>query len=150
MNPKLKLDIEIELDNMTIVVNEAISLIKIIDKNIPDNIQKTALAAFVSQFYNGAENILKRITKDCDIPLPIGDNWHLQLLQRYAPTSDFYLPFKFNQELYDNLNDLRRFRHYFFHGYSINIDWTILKESLLGFDELFNSFKESLKDILTE
>ena len=123
------------------------NLLKLIGKDVPDNVQKTALAAFASQFYNGIENIIKRIHKDSGITLPIGDNWHIQLLQRCSLKSDFIFTLKFNDELYSNLNDLRRFRHYFFHGYSINIDWNILKESIEEIDEIFTEIKKVIMNI---
>jgi hypothetical protein len=145
MKHKLLIDMQIELDNMEIVVNDTLALLQIIDENVPDNVQKTALSAFASQFYNGVENILKRIHKHYNIPLPVGDNWHIQLLQRFSLNSDFEVPIKFSNDLIANLNDLRRFRHYFFHGYSFNIDWDILKASISDIDKLFNSFKETLQ-----
>lgn len=145
MKPELKNEIDIELINIEIVTNEAINLFKTIGGKKPDNVQKTALAAFASQFYNGIENILKRIHKSYSIPLPVGDNWHIQLLNRFSRNSDYETPIKFDDELLVCLNDLRRFRHYFFHGYSINIDWNILKESIVELQSILDSFKKQFR-----
>ena len=147
MNPDLVNEINIELKNMEIIVNETVNLIRTIGNDNPDNIQKTALAAFASQFYNGVENILKRIIKYYNLQMPKGEDWHIQLLKMFSPNSNYDINIKFNLELYNFLNDLRRFRHYFFHGYSINIDFQILKESLEDFFQMFEKLKIELYKI---
>ncbi|MFC2131634.1 hypothetical protein ACFLSQ_09390 [Bacteroidota bacterium] len=144
MKPELKNNIDIELANIEIVTNEADNLFKLIGNKEPDNVQKTALAAFATQFYNGIENILKRILKSYSIPLPVGDDWHIKLIHRFSENSDLEVPLKFDNELFTHLSELRRFRHYFFHGYSINIDWTILKESIAELPVILDLFKASL------
>jgi hypothetical protein len=40
---------------------------------IPTVREQTAAAAFLAQFYNGIENILKRISIFYEVPLPTGD-----------------------------------------------------------------------------
>jgi len=46
---------------MTEIVAEAIRLYKDIGDNTPNLREKTAAGAFLAHFYNGVENILKRI-----------------------------------------------------------------------------------------
>ncbi len=142
MSNELNDSISIELTNMSVVVSETIKLLSRIGDSDADIVQKTALAGFASQFYNGVENILKRVHKQKQIPLPTGDNWHIVLLKRFSIDSQYEMPFKFDEKMFEELSDLRRFRHYFFHGYSINIDWQVLKESISELDTLFNSLKK--------
>lgn len=107
----------------------------------PNNIYKTALGGFASQFYNGIENILKRVHKYLGIELPKGDDWHIVILDRFSENSSFDLPFKFSKELIILLTDYRRFRHYFFHGYSHNLNWEILKSGALDIRKVYEQFR---------
>ena len=44
------------------------------------DIELSALAAMLHSFYNGIENILKRIALELDDPMPGGESWHKELL----------------------------------------------------------------------
>ena len=126
MNRQLIDEINIELESMSILVAEVESLIEEVGNSTPTNVQKTALGGFASQFYNGIENIFKRIHKNYNIEIPRGDDWHISLLNRFSKDSAIDLSIKLSDELIQQLNDYRRFRHYFFHGYSHNLNWEIL------------------------
>ncbi|MEW6702561.1 MAG: hypothetical protein AB1298_07565 [Bacteroidota bacterium] len=43
----------------------------------------------MAQYYNGVENILKRITKYYNIPLPKTETWHLELFSFFLRSSLF-------------------------------------------------------------
>ena len=80
----LREEIAIELEAMEKVVQELLALWQDVSPRLPTTREKTAGAAFLAQFYNGLENILKRITLFAGIPLPEGPNWHVELFQRFA------------------------------------------------------------------
>lgn len=82
----LREEIAIELEAMQKVVQELLLLHQDVRQRIPSTREKTAGAAFLAQFYNGLENILKRITLFRDIPLPDGPNWHVDC------SNDLFLP----------------------------------------------------------
>ena len=46
----------------------------------PDDIELSALAAMLHSFYNGIENIFKRVTAELDDRLPGGEFWHRELM----------------------------------------------------------------------
>ena len=48
--------------------------------NTPDNSQLAALAAMLHSFYNGFENIFKRVAAELDGELPSGEFWHRRLM----------------------------------------------------------------------
>ena len=58
---ELQEEISIELEAMQIVVTELAALQNDTINREPTLREKTAAAAFLAQFYNGVENILKRI-----------------------------------------------------------------------------------------
>jgi len=112
----LKEEISIEFDFIDKVIIEILSLKKSLGDRIPSTLEKTAAAAFLAQFYSGIENILKRICKFYDIPLPSGNNWHYELVRRFQ-TDETPLPLLFDEELANQIGPYRKFRHIFFHGY---------------------------------
>ncbi len=71
---ELEEEISIELDLIESTVQELLSLKRDLTDREPSVREKTAAAAFVAQFYNGIENILKRITRLKSVPLPKGDS----------------------------------------------------------------------------
>ena len=42
------------------------------------------MGAFLHNFYNGIENVLKRIAEEIDQSVPSGSEWHRALLRRMA------------------------------------------------------------------
>ena len=46
----------------------------------PDEIELSALAARFHSFYNGLENIFKRVTLELGDPMPGSESWHKELL----------------------------------------------------------------------
>lgn len=148
MNQQLIDEINIELESMEIIVSDIESLVNDVGDSIPSNVHKTALGGFASQFYNGIENIFKRIHRYFNIEIPRGDDWHISLINRFSKDSEFALPIKLSDELLQQLTDYRRFRHYFFHGYSHNLNWEILSNGVKDIREVFNRFKQEIKVLL--
>lgn len=58
----LREDIDNELEAMQLIVNELGSIQLDLKRREPTLREKTAATAFLAQFYNGVENILKRIS----------------------------------------------------------------------------------------
>lgn len=104
------------------------------------------MGGFSAQFYNGIENILKRIHKFFKLDLPKGDDWHSILLERFSLESEFIIPVKLSKKLIDDFNDLRRFRHYFYHGYGHNLNWEILSNGVKDIQSTLDNFIFEIRD----
>jgi len=63
-------EVRIELKNLNIVIVELNSLLKENQFSEPLLKDKTAVGSYLAQFYNGIENILKRICRLKNINLP--------------------------------------------------------------------------------
>lgn len=90
-------EITIELDALETTVSELIALQHDVAHREPTIRESTAAAAFLAQFYNGIENILKRTSHYHNVPLPTGETWHVDLFQRFCTPSHPDLPSLFDE-----------------------------------------------------
>lgn len=141
-------EIAIELEALETTVYELLSLHRDIADREPTTREKTAAAAFLAQYYNGIENILKRISLHHSIPLPTGETWHIDLFQRFCSPSYSGLPALFDRELAADMAPYRRFRHIVFHSYGFQMDWNRMAEGVLGVQGVFSRFKAELSNYL--
>ena len=142
-------EIKIEIENLTSVVNELKKLLeesKFKELSIRD---KTAAGSFLAQFYNGIENILKRICKLKKVELPKDELWHLKLFKMFCQPQHKNLPLLFDKSLENDFASYRRFRHIVHHGYGFQLKWEIMKEGISKIDYVFNLFCEKLERFLT-
>ena len=144
----LREEIAIELEAMELTVKELLALNQDVVGRTPTVREKTAAAAFLAQFYNGLENILKRISLFHSIPLPTSETWHVELFQRFSSPAHPNLPQLFNEELASTLAPYRRFRHVAFHTYGFQLEWGRMVEGIDNIQDVFNQVKISLSDYL--
>jgi len=85
-------EIKIEIESLSSVVIELTMLLKESDIRELSIRDKTAAGSFLAQFYNGVENILKRICRLKKVELPIGELWHLKLFKLYCNPTQKSLP----------------------------------------------------------
>lgn len=142
-------EVAIELDALETTVNELLALQRDVADREPTTREKTAAAAFLAQFYNGIENVLKRISLYHGVPLPTGETWHVDLFQRFCLPSYSGLPVLLDEDLADDLAPYRRFRHVVFHGYGFQLDWSRMAEGVERVQGVFSRFKASLSAHLT-
>lgn len=145
MKPQdLKAEIDIELQALELIVSELQSLLADVGEWQPSVREKTAAAAFLAQFYNGVENILKRVCAFYAVPLPVGDTWHIELFQRFTDPGYPPLPELIDRSLALELAPYRRFRHVVFHSYGFQLDWMRMAEGIAGIDAVFSGLRDSV------
>lgn len=144
----LREEIAFELQALELVVSELQSLSVDVGGASPSIREQTAAAAFLAQFYNGIENILKRVCAFYTVPLPVGDTWHIELFQYFVAPTYSPLPELFDESLAVQLSPYRRFRHVVFHSYGFQLDWTRMVEGIDEIDDVFLSFRDRVTDFL--
>ena len=145
---ELREEIVVELEAMELIVNELLALQQDVAQREATIREKTAAAAFLAQFYNGLENILKRISRFHEVPLPTGETWHVELFQRYSTPNYPELPHLFDETLSAILAPYRRFRHVAFHSYGFQLDWERMVEGVEQIEDVFRQIKKSLSNYL--
>ena len=145
---ELREEIVIELELMEAAVQELLALQRDAAERQLTIREKTAAAAFLAQFYNGVENILKRISHFYAVPLPTGDTWHVDLFTQFCFPAQEPLPALFDEPLASALAPFRKFRHVFYHAYSVQLDWDRMAEGVARVEDVFLQFKSRLSGYL--
>ena len=131
----LKKKIDVEFQSIQIVIDK---LKKIRDLNNLSEFEIAGVAAYIHNFYNGMENILKQILKDRNIAIPDGSSWHRDLV--YISSSNFFL----SKTTEVNLIKYLSFRHYFVHNYAIDLDAIELELLVQNIGHVFDLFKNEI------
>ncbi|MGY4706884.1 ribonuclease toxin HepT-like protein [Candidatus Bipolaricaulota sp. J31] len=137
-------EIEGSLSDLDRVVREIEQVLSDIAATEPSYRDKAAIGAFLHSFYNGIENILKRIAEEVDHAVPLGSGWHRALLQRMASEVEGLRPAVLSSEMVEKLLPYLGFRHFFRHSYTFEIDWEKLKPLATSAREVLKGFKGEL------
>jgi len=141
-------EIEIELEMIGEIVKELAILYKDVGGRTPTVREKTAASAFLAQFYNGIENILKRLCRYYAVPLPHGDTWHIELFKLFCETSKSTLPVLFDDKLANAIAPYRKFRHVVYHSYGFQLDWQRMVEGIEEAEKVFQQFRKTISSYL--
>ena len=145
---ELREDVGVELEALEAIVQELLSLQADVVNRDPTVREQTAAAAFLAQFYNGVENILKRISVYHNVPLPTGETWHVDLFRRFCAPSYPPLPVLFDASLEAVLAPYRRFRHVALHSYGFQLEWSRMVEGVAAVDNVFAQITAKLTEYL--
>lgn len=105
-------------------------------------VELAAIATCLHNSYSGMENLLKRVLKSLQIPLPDSSTSHKDLLGLAVEHR------LISQELSDALDEYRAFRHFFVHGYGIALQEAPLKPLAQNLPELWQRFIAELESVL--
>ncbi|MFO8058671.1 MAG: hypothetical protein R6V10_15400 [bacterium] len=143
MWPRLKKQIAVEREMLRTLFSDHGPLIDKCGVSAPDRIEISALAAMLHGFYNGIENIFKRIAIELDEGLPEGPAWHKELLSMMSrPVSS--RPAVISEDLSEKLREYLEFRHFFRSAYTFQILWERMAHLVLGCQEVFNQLESEL------
>ena len=128
---------EAELENIEKVVLEMDALLSKKQTEFTV-IELSAIATFLHNFYNGVENIFKRISKYKQFQLSPSETWHKDMLNMVRDNKVI------DEKLYERLYDYLMFRHMFIHSYAFQLEWGKLKPLAVSLRDTYNIFKKSI------
>jgi hypothetical protein len=128
---------EAEFENIDTVLSE-LSRVAAHEKTEYSVAELAAIATFIHNFYNGLENILKRILMFEKTALKDAPTWHKNLLQTSLNKNII------SAELYDSLSNYLSFRHFFVHSYSFTLRWNELKPLVDDLEVTWETFRSSV------
>ena len=104
-----------------------------------------AMGTYLMNFYNGVENIIKRISKGYYLTMPKGANWHKELLILSANPPQGKIPL-FSQNIVEKLNPYRNFRHRFVSGYGFQLKAEKMLELVDNIEPLWSEIKLAISN----
>ena len=128
---------EAELENIDATLAE-IALIIIPGKTTYSTADLAAIAAFIHNFYNGIENILKRLLTLKKKKTKEGPTWHKDLLKTSVEADII------SSGLCVILAKYLSFRHFFIHGYGFTLKWEALQPLVANIDKTLREFKSTI------
>ena len=110
-----------------------------------DTLTEPAMGTYLMNFYNGIENILKRISKEYYSIMPTGNSWHKELLNLSynAPEGKIAI---FDQGIVERLVTYRNFRHRFISGYGFQLKGEKMLELIADIEILWSDVKRAISD----
>jgi hypothetical protein len=97
-----------------------------------------AIATFLHNFYNGMENVLKRVMIQKRLEVKDTSTWHKDLLKMAADDGII------SADLYNALSNYLSFRHFFVHAYSFTLRWEDLKPLVDKIEQTVKTFESCI------
>lgn len=114
------------------------------DRPLPtlSRLELAGVAALLHNFYNGIENVLKQVFQAKALPIPQGESWHRDLL--IAAIEKGIL----SNRLLDDLKRYLAFRHFFGHGYALDLSPERMESLVRDAVSVFTKFKSEIENTL--
>lgn len=145
---ELREETAIECEAIERMLAEIASLRRDVAGREPTTREVAGAGLFLVSFYNGVENILKRLWLHHRMPQPTGETWHLELLKGFCEPPREGLPCLLDAALERDLPPYRRFRHVVRHTYGFQLRWDQMRPGLESARDVFQRFRARLERAL--
>ena len=126
MSPDLRQELTNEREQLHLLLTTHGGLLGRCRSQEPTVDELAALAAILHAFYNGVENLFKRIAVALDGGSPRSQVWHSTLLDSMK-CAGATRPAVISEDLGELLHEYLNFRHVFRHAYSFELRWVRMK-----------------------
>lgn len=120
-----------------------------VDRHEPDSFELRAIGSILHDVYSGAEGICQHVAKEIDRQLPVGANWHRELIEQMAQPLTKTRPAVIQAETAALLEKYRAFRHVFRNIYGPKLDWVQMKPLLDNAAATVDAFAADIEQFVT-
>ncbi len=117
-------------------------------RHTPDTLEQGGIALALHDFYNGVENVFRRIALELGEGVPGGDDWHVRLLRNMALQLPDVRPPVIQAETRLALEEFLRFRHIVRHTYGHGLEWERVSALLDRFEDTYAAFIADVKGFI--
>jgi hypothetical protein len=136
---------------LTLSIKEEIKKLELLDreknallKRRPSNYVVRAGGSILHDFYTGIEKIFESIAKEVDNRLPIGEEWHSELLHQMTLDIPGLRPRVITANTEKKLREYLGFRNLFRKRYGFELDWRKLKKLLLAMPHMRSNLENEI------
>jgi hypothetical protein len=142
--------IDIDVNETEITLSNISELLEICKSRDPTVHELAAFGTYIQNVYTGFENILSRLAKYKNVPIPERPDWHASLLRMFSDPPSPGLPIIIRGELADRIGEYRGFRHLFNNRYASHLDWDKLRPLAINAQSTFEALHEAAPVIVNE
>lgn len=137
----LRLFIKDEFEKLRLLDKEKNSLLK----KKPSNYILRAGGSILHDFYTGIEKIFENIGKEVDRRIPLGEEWHSELLHQMTLDIEGLRPPVISPNTEKILREYLGFRHLFRKRYGFELDWQRMKRLLLKIPQVLSGLEKEIE-----
>jgi len=136
----LQLFIRDEFEKLRLLDKEKNGLLK----KKPSNYILRAGGSILHDFYTGIEKIFENIAKEVDRRIPLGEEWHSDLLHQMTLDVKGLRPPAISPNTEKILREYLGFRHLFRKRYGFELDWQKMKRLLLKIPQVLSGLEKEI------
>jgi hypothetical protein len=114
-------------------------------KRKPSNYILRAGGSILHDFYTGIEKIFENIGKEIDQRVPMGEEWHSELLHQMTLNIPGLRPPVISTHTERKLREYLGFRHLFRKRYGFELDWEKMKRLLIKMPQVLSALDKDFE-----
>ena len=115
----------------------------------PDPVERAAIGSVLHSFYTGVEGIFLAVAKRIDEAVPVGDRWHMQVLDQVASATERRGPV-ISASTRQSLAQYLAFRHFFRHAYAHVFQWDEMRDLAGHLPSVWAAVKSEIQAFVAE
>lgn len=141
---RLQSEINQEISSLEALLRELKTLKPRLAQKEISNLDLRAAGSILHDFYNGVENIFRRVAQELNGGLPAGEDWHKQLLTDMSLDVKGVRPPLVSEDLKLKLQKYLGFRHIFRNVYGFHLEQEQIKVMVKEFSRILSWLKREI------